>query len=233
VTAPIGSLLPWDPLELAAAAGRHLSAEAAIYFETTAVFPPTHDNESAWAQWRFAPRVARDVAEVSTAVELLGTKMGSPILLAPCAYAGHAHPEGEVAVARAAATAGSTFVVSSAAGVEPGDVARGASGPCWLQVYVSRDEQQVAPMLARAESAGFRAVVVTVDAPVASIRRSGYVPDRGYVDPMLRARPHASPLNPSVTWSTIERIAGLTSLPVLVKGVLRADDARAAIDHGA
>ena len=65
-----------------------------------------------------------------------------------------------------------------------------------------------------------------------SIRLHGYVPDRGLVDPMLRSRPNASPLNPSVTWETIERIAGLTSLPVLVKGVLRADDARAAIEHG-
>jgi len=65
------------------------------------------------------------------------------------------------------------------------------------------------------------------------VRVHGYVPDRAFVDPMVRARPHASPLNPSVTWSTIERIATLTTLPVLVKGLLRADDARAAIDHGA
>jgi 4-hydroxymandelate oxidase len=233
VTAPIGSSLPWDPLEMAAAAARHLSAEAAAYFGTTAVFPPTHDNESAWAGWRFVPRVARDVAAVSTAVEVLGTTMGSPILLAPCAFAGHAHPDGEHAVARAAATAGTTYVVSTAASVAPDEVARRAPGACWLQLYVPRDEEQVAPTLARAEAAGFGAVVVTIDAPVASLRLHGYVPDRGYVDPVLRARPDSSPLNPSVTWSTIERIAGLTSLPVLVKGVLRADDARAAIDHGA
>ena len=65
------------------------------------------------------------------------------------------------------------------------------------------------------------------------MRTHGYVPDRGYVDPVARARPHASPLNPSVTWATIERIVELTELPVLVKGVLRADDAREAIAHGA
>jgi 4-hydroxymandelate oxidase len=159
--------------------------------------------------------------------------MPAPILLAPCAYAGHAHPDGEHAVARAAGAASTTFVVSSAASVAPADVARRATGPCWLQLYVPRDEQQLAPTLARAEAAGFRAVVVTIDAPVASIRLHGYVPDRGFVDPMVRARPHASPLNPSVTWPTIERIAALTSLPVLVKGVLRADDAHAAIEHGA
>ena len=63
-------------------------------------------------------------------------------------------------------------------------------------------------MLADAADAGFGAIVVTLDAPVGSIRRHGYVPDRGFVDPMQRARPHASPLNPSVTWKTIERIVG-------------------------
>ena len=233
VTEPAGTSLPWEPRELAAAARRNLSSEAATYFETAAVFPPTHDNERAWAEWRFAPRVARDVASVTTGVEVLGVTMRAPILLAPCAFAGHAHPEGELAVARVAATTGTTYVVSSSSTVQPAEVARTAPGPCWLQVYVPNDEQQLAPAIERAAEAGFRALVVTLDAPVASIRTHGYVPDRGFVDPMLRAAPHASPLNPSVTWQTIERIAGLTPLPVLVKGVLRADDARAAIDHGA
>ena len=218
---------------MAAAAARSLTPEAAAYFAATAVFPPAHDNEAAWAEWRFAPRMARDVAAVTTAVELLGAPMPTPILLAPCAFAGHAHHDGEHAVARAAAAAGTTFVVSSASSVAPDDVARSTRGPCWLQLYVPRDELELAPRLARAEAAGFGAVVVTLDAPVASIRLHGYVPDRAYVDPLLRARPHASPLNPSVTWSTVERIADLTSLPVLVKGVLRADDARAAVEHGA
>jgi isopentenyl diphosphate isomerase/L-lactate dehydrogenase-like FMN-dependent dehydrogenase len=98
---------------------------------------------------------------------------------------------------------------------------------------VPREPELLAPTLAGAAEAGFTAVVVTVDAPVASVRLHGYVPDRGYVDPMLRARPHASPLNPSVMWSTLERIVELTPLPVLVKGVLHPDDARAAVDVGA
>jgi 4-hydroxymandelate oxidase len=233
VTEPDGSSLPWDPLDLAVAARRSLSAEAATYFETTAVFPPTHDNERAWAEWRLVPRVARDVARVTTGVDVLGVPMRAPILLAPCAFAGHAHPEGELAVARAAATAGTTYVVSSSSTVEPAAVARTAPGPCWLQLYVPNDEPQLAPAVELAAESGFGALVVTLDAPVASIRTHGYVPDRGFVDPVLRARPHASPLNPSVIWKTIERVVGLTPLPVLVKGVLRSDDARAAIDHGA
>jgi len=224
--------LPWDPLELAAAARQHLTAEAATYFETTAVFPPTHHNEAAWAKWRFVPRVGRDVASVSTAIDMLGAAMAAPILLAPCAFVGHAYPDGELAVARAAATTATTYVVPANPTVS-GDVARHAPGRCWLQLYVPADAQQLAPTLADAADAGFAAVVVTMDAPVASIRLHGYLPDRGALDPLVRSRPHASPLNPSVTWSTIERIVALTSLPVLVKGVLHADDARAAFEHGA
>jgi 4-hydroxymandelate oxidase len=232
MTDPAAGLLPWDPIEMAAAARSRLTDEAATYYETTAVFPPAHDNERAWSDWRFVPRVGRDVGSVSTAIELFGVAQRAPVLLAPCAFAGYADPDGEHAVARAAAATGSTFVVSASSSYSPDEVARTAPGRCWLQVYVPHDDEQLAARLTSAEDAGFGAIVVTVDAPVASIRRHGYLPERAAVDPMLRARPHASPLNPSVTWSTIARIVAATSLPVLVKGVLRADDARAAVDHG-
>jgi 4-hydroxymandelate oxidase len=224
--------LPWDPLEMAELARQHLTADAATYFETTAVFPPARHNEAAWAKWRFVPRVGRDVTSVSTAVELFGAAMAAPILLAPCAFVGHAHPDGELAVGRAAAATGTTYVVPSTATV-PADVARHAPGRCWLQLYVPTDAEQLARTLAGATDAGFGAVVVTLDAPVASIRQHGYRPDRGADDPLARARPHASPLSPSVTWSTIERIVALTSLPVLVKGLLHPDDACAAFECGA
>jgi len=227
------SALPWDPLELAEAARRHLTAGTATYIETTAVFPPTNDNEVAWSQWRFVPHVARDVSTVSTEIELFGKRNCAPILLAPCAFTGHAHTAGELAVARAAVETGTTYVVSQTSSKRPSDVARSAPGSCWLQIYVPADEGELLAALAEAADAGFGAVVVTVDAPVGSIRYQGYVPDRDFVDPMQRARPNGSPLNPAVTWKTIERIVERTSLPVLVKGVLRADDARAAVLHGA
>ena len=123
-----GSSLPWDPPALAAAARRALTPEAATYYETAAVFPPTHDNEAAWAEWRFMPRVARDVAGVTTAVDLLGVRMRAPILLAPCVFAGHAHPDGELAVARAAVVTGSTYVVSSSSSQPPEAVAAQRAG---------------------------------------------------------------------------------------------------------
>jgi 4-hydroxymandelate oxidase len=227
------SALPWDPHELAEAARRNLTAGTATYFETTAVFPPTNENERAWQQWRFVPRVARDVSSVSTEIELLGRRIGAPILLAPCAFTGRAHTAGELAVARAASETRTTYVVSQTSSKPPADVARSAPGTCWLQIYAPADDDELASTLAGAADAGFGAIVVTVDAPVGSIRYHGYVPDKVFVDPMQRARPNASPLNPAVTWSTIERIVALSSLPVLVKGVLRPDDARAAVVHGA
>jgi len=233
VTDRAANPLPWDPNELAAEARRRLTDEAATYFETTAVFPPAHDNEAAWNDWRFVPRVGRDVASVATAVDLFGVTQRAPVLLAPCAFAGYAHPDGELAVARAAAATGTTYIVSSSSTHPTEEVARSARGTCWLQIYVPHEEEQLATALSSAERAGFGAVVVTVDAPVASIRVRGYMPDRATADPLLRARRQTSPLNPSVTWSTIARIVASTSLPVLVKGVLHADDARAAVDHGA
>jgi isopentenyl diphosphate isomerase/L-lactate dehydrogenase-like FMN-dependent dehydrogenase len=227
------SALPWDPLELAAEARRNLTAGTATYYETTAVFPPTNDNEVAWSQWRFVPRVARDVSSVSTEIELFGKRTCAPILLAPCAFTGRAHTAGELAVARAAAETGTTYAMSQTSSKPPSDVAKTAPGMCWLQIYVPDDEDELLSTLSDAAAAGFVAVVVTVDAPVGSMRYHGYVPDRVFVDPMQRARPSASPLNPAVTWKTIERIVEWSSLPVLVKGVLRPDDARAAVLHGA
>jgi len=225
--------LPWEPQELAAAARRNLTDGTATYFETTAVFPPSAENEAAWAEWRFVPRVGRDVAAVSTEVEILGAKMGAPILLAPCAFTGRAHAGGELTVARAALETGTTYVVPQTSTKAPRDVAKSAPDRCWFQLYVPNDEHALEPLLADAADAGFAAIVVTLDAPVGSIRRQGYVPDRDYVDPLDRARPGTAPLNPSVTWQTVERVAALSRVPVLVKGVLRPDDARAAVLHGA
>ena len=95
------------------------------------------------------------------------SRMRAPILLAPCAFAGHAHPDGELAVARAAAASDTTYVVSTAST----HAARRrcpsrAPDRCWLQLYVPRDDEQLAPRLAQAAEAGFGAVVVTLDAPV-------------------------------------------------------------------
>ena len=123
-------------MELEAAARRRLPPDAATYYETTAVHPPSRDNERAWASWRFVPRFGIDVGEVSTATDFFGRTVAAPILLAPCAFAGHAHPDGEWAVARGAARTGTPYVVSSASTQAPASVPPAAATPCWFQLYV-------------------------------------------------------------------------------------------------
>jgi len=179
------------------------------------------------------PRVAVDVGAVTTATSFFGRPAPAPLLLAPCAYTGHAHPDGEWAVARAAARSGTPYVVSSASTKEQSSVPASAATPCWFQLYVPPAEADVERVVRSAEDGGFEALVVTLDAPIGSLRRLGYVPDAAEHDPFTHGRPAGSPLNPAVTWSTVEQITTLTTLPVLVKGLLRADDAVKAVDRGA
>ena len=220
-------------MDLAAAARRRLPPDAAAYYETTAVYPPARDNERAWAAWRFVPRFGIDVSEVSTASELLGRAVAAPILLAPCAYTGYAHPDGEWAVARGAARTGTPYVVSSASTQAPASVPSAAATPCWFQLYVPGEAAEVERVVRDAEEAGFEALVVTLDAPIGSLRRIGYVPDAAEHDPFEHARPAGSPLNPAVTWDTVGQLVELTPLPVLVKGLLHPDDAVLAVERGA
>jgi 4-hydroxymandelate oxidase len=231
--------LPWDPRALEVAARERLSPEAAAYYEATAGHPPVcRDNERAWQSWRFVPRVGVDVSSVSTATEFLGVVTPAPVLLAPCAYAGHAHPEGEIAVARAAGRTGAVYVVSSASTQPPDAIAATTSAPAWFQLYVPRDESDLGSLLRHLETAGYTAVVVTMDAPVGALRHRGAIPEPVEPDLFAFASPAgptnpAGPLNPRVTWLTVRDISQATTLPVLVKGILRADDAALARDHGA
>jgi 4-hydroxymandelate oxidase len=179
------------------------------------------------------PRFGIDVSEVTTSTEFFGRAVPAPVLLAPCAFAGYAHPDGEWAVARGAAQTGTPYVVSSASSKAPATVPPAAATPCWFQLYVPRSVPEIERVVREAEDGGFEALVVTVDAPIASLRRIGYVPDAAERDPFLHGRPAGSPLNPAVTWGTIEEVAALTTLPVLVKGVLHPDDAVLAVDRGA
>jgi len=225
--------MPWDMGELEAAARASLTPDAAVYYEATATHPPTHENQRAWGSWRFVPRFGIDVRSVSTESQLFGVAVPAPILLAPCAFAGYAHPDGEWAIGRAAARTGSVYVVSSASSQPPDTVPGATGGRCWFQLYVPRDAAEIVRVVRRAEEVGFEAIVVTVDAPVGALRHVGYVPNPSGQDPFTHGRSSGSPLNPGVTWETIGEVAALTSLPVLVKGILHPDDARQAADHGA
>ncbi|MDX6374412.1 MAG: 4-hydroxymandelate oxidase [Nocardioidaceae bacterium] len=197
--------------------------------------------EAGWAGVRFLPHVLRDVTDVSLSTSLLGEPSPLPWGVAPTTLHGAVHPEGEVAMARACAAAGSVLVVSSNAGTPFSQI--GATGVrWWLQAYLPADRTLAEPMLERAVAAGAEAVVVTVDTPVVgtkyaageqvvwdvidpAILRANF--DPGYDD--LPGAEKATDLGPhDLGW-----LAEVSGLPVVVKGVLRADDARRCAQAGA
>ncbi len=200
--------------------------------------------ESAWRRWRLRPRVLVDVAEVSAATTVLGAPVAAPFLVAPTAFHTLAHPEGEVATAAGVAAAGSLMVVSMRSTRRLEDVAAATAGrPWWQQVYLMRDRSLTAGLVDRAAAAGASALVLTADTPVLGTRRrpSGRaaLPDEQYlVNLAEHAAPGKDPMaysaqDPGQTTEAIGWLAGRTGLPVVVKGVLRGDDARRCLDAGA
>jgi 4-hydroxymandelate oxidase len=194
-----------------------------------------------WAAHRFWPHVLRDVTEVDPGVTLLGVRSALPFGVAPTSLQRAIHPDGEVGMARACVAAGVPMVVSSNAGTPFADI--GATGVrWWLQVYLPAERTLALPLLARARAAGADAVVLTVDTPAVSTK---YAPSgrsvwddvdpemiRVNFDPDYEVTPgseKAPDLGPhDVAWLAVE-----SGLPVVVKGVLRGDDARRAVDAGA
>lgn len=190
----------------------------------------------AWREMRFLPRVLRGVGAVDLATSVLGTDLALPVGVAPTTLQRAADPDGEIAMARAVADAGSLMVVSSNAGFRFADI--GATGVrWWLQAYLPQDRERARPMLDVALAAGAEAVVLTVDTPVVGTKHhaGAAVWDEIETD-WLRTNlgaaaddPKATDLGPAdITW-----LREVTGLPVIVKGVLRAEDARRAVDAGA
>jgi 4-hydroxymandelate oxidase len=194
----------------------------------------------------------RDVSEVSVETELLG-EPASPILVAPTAFHGLACQRAEPATADGAARAGSIFCLSSLSNTPleafAGPDAPGAGRRRWFQLYVFKDRELTRELLDRAEASGFEAIVLTVDAPILG-RRERDVVNAFDLPPHLTvacvgdrlpagagesglAAYFASQLDPSLEWSDLEWLVGHSALPVLVKGVHRADDARRAVAAGA
>jgi 4-hydroxymandelate oxidase len=187
-------------------------------------------NEAAFDRWSVWPSMlhASGTPDPSTAV--LGTPFAFPVAVAPWAFQWQVHPEGEVATARAAAAAGVPMCVSSTVLDRLEDVAA-AGADLWWQLYIWRDRAATADLVHRAAAAGYRGLVWTVDVPALGVRhrdtRNAYV---------LPVGPAGSPqeFEPDLTWGDLAWIKEQApGLPVLVKGILRPDDARLAIEHGA
>jgi 4-hydroxymandelate oxidase len=198
-------------------------------------------NEAAWRAIRFRPRVLRDVSAVSTELDLLGSRLTSPILVAPAALHGLGHPEGELATAAGATDAGHLLALSSRSSVPMEQVAAAIAGPWWFQVYAMRDRRLSVAMAHRAAEAGATALVLTGDTPVVGTKKRAApgLDVAGLHLRNLRAQTgfdlSAADVaqDPTLDFSFIAALEEETGLPVLVKGVLRADDAVACLDAGA
>ncbi|MGW2209860.1 alpha-hydroxy acid oxidase [Streptomyces sp. NPDC001781] len=225
--------------ELAARA-RDLLPQAAYEFYAAGSDEEISAGEAAaaWRGRRLLPRVLRDVSSVDTGLELLGTRLASPVLAGPTAFHRMAHDEGETATAAGVAAAGSLLVLSSRATRHPEDVAA-VAGPWWYQVYWLRDAEITRRQVERAVAAGARALVLTVDAPYVPARATSGLPlPLPDDDELCRSVGVGTRLpgweqDPSLGLDAIGRLHRISGLPVLVKGVLRADDAKACVAAGA
>jgi isopentenyl diphosphate isomerase/L-lactate dehydrogenase-like FMN-dependent dehydrogenase len=199
------------------------------------------ENVEGFRRWLLRPRVLVDIDEASTATTVLGQEVSMPLLVAPVAFLRVAHPDGEVGMARAARAVAtgmclSTMSTSTPAEVAATDVIR------FFQLYVFRDDGVTRHLVEQAQAEGYKALLLTVDAPALGRRerdfRTGFTLPPEISVPSL-GRGGLTPLetfqlvSPSVSWKDIERLASLAGLPVVVKGVLTSEDALLACEHGA
>jgi len=212
-------------------------------------------NVSAFDRWVLRPRVLVDMRRVDTSTTVLGQPLTAPIMLAPAAFHRLAHPEGERATARAAAAAGTVFVASTVSSVSIEEIAAAsADAALWFQLYVYKDPGITRDMVARAEAAGCRALVLTVDTPMLGRRerdaRNRFALPEG-IEPANFAAIHhlvaaraakegSSPFaaqvqqlfDPSLDWDKVAWLKSITRLPLLLKGVVTPEDARLAVAAG-
>ena len=254
-----GFPMGWADLESAAAAAMDEGARGYV-FGSAGTQATERANLAAFDRWRIVPRMLRDVAERDTRTELFGATLPAPLMLAPVGVQSIVHPEGELAVARAAAATGVPMVASTAASHSLEEIAEanGADGLRWYQLYWPNTKELTASFLSRAEAAGYGAIVVTLDTPLLAWRprdlQGAYLPFLRSVgianylsDPVFREGLERSPeedpqaavghfianfSNPSSTWDDLAGLHELTSLPILLKGINHADDARRAVECG-
>src|SRR5438093_5104736 len=227
-----GPVNVWDYEQLAE---QKLDANAHTYFVGGAGDEVTlRDNLAAFERRKLRPRVLVDVSSVSTATTVLGTEVALPILIAPLALQRMAHPDGELATARAAAAAGTIMCLSTAATARPAEVAAAAPGaPRWFQVYVFSDRSQTQELIAEAVASDFSALVLTVDTPYLGRReRDLRIDFKVPEDLTVSGDLFGDHFDTGLSWRDLEWLAGY-GLPVVVKGILTAEDARLACEHGA
>lgn len=207
------------------------------------------DNEAAWQRLKLLPKVLRDVSAVDPSTTVLGERIPSPLIVAPTAYHRLAHDEGEAATGRGVAAAGTVMCVSTLATVSLEDVAAAAPDAArWFQLYIRKDRSFTEDLVARAKATGYRALVLTVDLPVFGRRWRDERNNFTLPDGMIMANLDAPAPNVegsglaayaedefdrTLTFDDISWLREVGDLPVVVKGVLRGDDAAACANAGA
>jgi isopentenyl diphosphate isomerase/L-lactate dehydrogenase-like FMN-dependent dehydrogenase len=203
------------------------------------------ENVAAFGRWRLRPRMLVDVGSVTTRTTVLGGDVSMPVLVAPTAFQQLAHPDGDLAVARAAAAAGTVMCLSTLGGASPAQVHEAApEGRNWFQLYWSRDRAFTQELVQAVEASSFEAIVLTVDLPAAGRRerdlRAAFEIPSDLPLPNLSEHLgggdfHATlgeVVDPTITWRDLEWLRSVSGLPLLVKGILTAEDARLACEHG-
>jgi isopentenyl diphosphate isomerase/L-lactate dehydrogenase-like FMN-dependent dehydrogenase len=244
--------MPAEPINLddyeALAATRMPAGPLAYYAGAAGDERTLRDNVEAFRRHRLLPRVLVDVSGVDASTTVLGTPVSMPVLIAPTALQKLAHPGGEQAMARAAARAGTVMCVSTIATTRPADVAAAApDAPRWFQVYVLKDRGVTRALVDEALDSGYRALVLTVDAPRAGRRerdlRAEFAVPPGIDMPAVSAALGStagitaagffSLMDITITWNDLEALVADSPVPVLVKGIHHPDDAVLALEHGA
>ncbi|KAJ0249302.1 (S)-2-hydroxy-acid oxidase GLO1 [Hirschfeldia incana] len=210
------------------------------------------ENRNAFARILFRPRILIDVSKIDMTTTVLGFKISMPIMVAPTAMQKMAHPEGEYATARAASAAGTIMTLSSWATSSVEEVASTGPGIRFFQLYVYKNRKVVEQLVRRAEKAGFKAIALTVDTPRLG-RRESDIKNRFTLPPNLTLKNFegldlgkmdeandsglasyvAGQIDRTLSWKDVQWLQTITSMPILVKGVLTGEDARIAIQAGA
>lgn len=211
-----------------------------------------HDNVKAFNRWCLMPRVLRDVSSVDMSLSVLGQKLSFPVCVASTAMQRMAHPDGEVATARACRTAGTAMMLSSWATSTIEEVGE-AGGALWMQLYIYKDRELSLSLVRRAEQSGFTAVFLTVDTPYLGrrwndVRNRFKLPqhlsmsnfsapslsfsEQSYGDDSGLAVYVSKAIDPTLSWEDVLWLKRNTHLPVILKGILSAEDARQAVDCG-
>jgi L-lactate dehydrogenase (cytochrome) len=252
--------IPVSVTELERLAHEAMDERVANYVFAGAGSEDTMDaNRDAFQRRRIVPRMLRDVAARDLSTTVLGTAMLAPLLLAPIGVQKVVHPDGELATARAAASLGLPMIASTASAFTMEEIAAaGGEAPRWFQLYWANDRDLAASLVDRAGAAGYGAIVLTVDTFIPGWKprdlQQAWLPFLGGVgvanyfeDPVFRAALEKPPeedvgaatghflgiqANPALSWNDLGWLRERTELPIVIKGIQHAEDARLAVEHG-